>query len=223
MPVYHLSKNASPEIVDSVNAFLQSEHPAFVLFYMDGCGPCAATRPEWMRLEDDFADDDMMGIIDIEMSKMQDLHNKKLQENVAGFPTLRYIRDGHCEDYEACDGITKDRSYRSFVEWIKKKEGKKTRGASRGGDVQMGGRRASRRYMTRRRRRVRRSRRARKSRRVRSRVSRKKRPSKKRGRTHKQSGRGRGRGRGRGGNTTKALEDVASVAIDGVADAAVAI
>lgn len=211
MPVYHVSKDTTPEIIDHVNAFLQSDHPAFVLFYMDGCGPCAATRPEWIRLEDEFSDDNMTGIIDIEMSKMPEVHNKKLRENVAGFPTMRYIRDGHCEDYEDCDGITKDRSYRSFIDWIKKKEGKRRRGKRGGGGIQRGGRRASRRYGSRK------GRKSRKSRRVA--VTRKRRSARRRRRTRRR----RKGGSGRGGNTAKALEDVASVAIDGVTDAAVAV
>ena len=47
---------------------------------------------------------------------------KKLKDGVVGFPTMRYVRNGVCENYEDCTGITPDRSYGSFKEWIAMKE-----------------------------------------------------------------------------------------------------
>ena len=37
---------------------------------------------------------------------------------------MRYVKGNVCEDYEKCDGITTDRSYSSFLDWINKKNGK---------------------------------------------------------------------------------------------------
>ena len=43
-----------------------------------------------------------------------------------GFPTMRYIKGNVCEDYEKCEGLTTDRSYDSFLDWISKKKGDKS-------------------------------------------------------------------------------------------------
>ena len=124
MPVIHIPKDANMNHIQHMNEHLDSGKPSFVLIYMDGCGPCSQTRPEWLKLEDMFSHDDDIGIIDVEMHNLNSIHPNELKENVVGFPTMRYIKNGVCEDYEQCDGLKTDRSYDSFIEWIKKKERK---------------------------------------------------------------------------------------------------
>ena len=123
MPVIHVNEKASPVLMNNMNEHIDSGKPAFVLLYMNGCGPCGETRPKWMELEKKFSSNGDIGIFDVEMSKLDSIANPRLKENVAGFPTIRYIKNDVCEDYEKCDDITHDRSYASFMDWIKKKEG----------------------------------------------------------------------------------------------------
>ena len=124
MPVLHIPNSAPTEDITSVNEYLQSDNPSFVLLYMDGCGPCSQTHPQWKKMEKKFADDEAIGIFDIEMSNLDNINHKNLTKDLVGFPTMRYVKGNHCEDYESCDGITTDRSYNSFLDWIDKKNGK---------------------------------------------------------------------------------------------------
>ena len=127
MPVYHVNNESVPNVMEQANSFLETDNPSFVLFHMNGCGPCSQTLPEWKRLENDYGDDELVGVIDVEMSKLNDVRNEKLKDGVMGFPTMRYVRNGVCENYEDCAGITPDRSYDSFKKWIVMKEKNKTK------------------------------------------------------------------------------------------------
>ena len=122
MPIIHISPNTGDEPIDAMNDHINNGKPAFVLLYMNGCGPCGQTRPEWLKLKDQFANNDDIGIVDIEMSKMDKIVHPKLKADVMGFPTMRYVKNNTCEDYEKCKGLHTDRSYKSFLEWIDKKE-----------------------------------------------------------------------------------------------------
>ena len=92
---------------------------------MDGCGPCSQTHPQWKKMEKKFSGDEAVGIFDIEMSNLDNINHKNLTKDLVGFPTMRYVKGNHCEDYESCDGITTDRSYNSFLDWIDTKQGNK--------------------------------------------------------------------------------------------------
>ena len=76
------------------------------------------------KMEKKFSDNEDIGIFDIEMSNLDNIQHKNLTKDVTGFPTMRYVKGNVCEDYEKCDGITTDRSYSSFLDWINKKNGK---------------------------------------------------------------------------------------------------
>ncbi len=228
MPVYHVNSESSPTAMEQANSFLETDKPSFVLFHMNGCGPCSQTLPEWKRLENDYSDNELVGIIDVEMSKLNDVHNEKLKDGVVGFPTMRYVRNGVCENYEDCTGITPDRSYGSFKEWIAMKEKSKAKLQKRLGlgiDM-LGGkkRRRSRKSRTTRRKKrtrkrgitVRRSRRG-----AGGRKSRKSRVSRiRRSRTARRGRMSRRRARGGSVNVKKEIGEVASVAVDGLADTA---
>ena len=73
------------------------------------------------KMEKKFSDNENIGIFDIEMSNLDNIQHKNLTKDVTGFPTMRYVKGNVCEDYEKCDGITTDRSYSSFLDWINKK------------------------------------------------------------------------------------------------------
>lgn len=170
MKIVHIHDvNTDKAKVAKVKADIQAGKHVFMLIYMQGCGPCNATRPEWAKIEaearkhPDLADD--VVVVDVDKDCVSALSGVVDTGSIAGFPTLRYLNGAFSENYENSGVESKDRSTNSFIEWIKTKaEGAHESAASRrlGGG---GGRRHSRR--SRRSRRIRRSRHIRRSRRSR--------------------------------------------------------
>ncbi len=91
----------------------------FLLIFMIGCGPCEATKPEWLniksKLDNELNNDNNIVIADLEQSLLNDLEN--LPKQPMGFPTMYYITDGGniCEEFD--DGRDVD----SFIKWIESK------------------------------------------------------------------------------------------------------
>jgi hypothetical protein len=136
MPVIHIpSKMNQTKMKDNasaMNKFLKSGKDAFVLIYMDGCGPCMNTHPKWLELESDFKDQDNIGVFDIEMSNLGEINHEGLKRNIAGYPTMRHVHGDSASEYEKCENISHDRTHESFVEWINKMSSKK-KSSMRGG------------------------------------------------------------------------------------------
>jgi hypothetical protein len=127
MPVIHIPQSSlRHNDMEDINNHLASDKPAFVLLYMEGCGPCGATRPEWNKMGKKYTNNDNIGVFDIEMRHMDKVNHPNLTSGVTGFPTMKYVKSNNCELYEDCDDIKKDRSYESFLEWVDKKEKKNT-------------------------------------------------------------------------------------------------
>ncbi len=109
------------QLNDIINGNKNSK--TFILYYMEGCGPCNATRPEWAKLSTvmkHLDNNNSVAIVDID----QLLSDKiKGQTSPSGFPTMRFITDGGktVENYEDSTISTKDRTIDSFVEWVKSK------------------------------------------------------------------------------------------------------
>ena len=100
-------------------------HRAFVLIYMEGCGPCNAVRPEWKKLQNvlkNYANRDDIAIVSIDKDLVYNI--KYIKQHPNSFPTMRYIsnRGETTENYEDSNIKNKDRTVDSFVEWIKSKE-----------------------------------------------------------------------------------------------------
>ena len=53
----------SKKYTKKFNKYLKQGTPIFVLFYLEGCGPCNATRPEWKKLKNVFANNDNQNIV----------------------------------------------------------------------------------------------------------------------------------------------------------------
>ena len=119
--------------VDKLDTYLgNKKNKTFILIFMEGCGPCNATRPEWTKIRNvlspDFLnrDDIIISAIDhILAEKLQNLKRKP-----SSFPTMRFIEGSQEENYEDSSIPTKDRTIDSFVEWIKVKTGEKNIGKS---------------------------------------------------------------------------------------------
>ncbi len=155
MVFLEITKNNSKQHIDKVNKQLsKKDGKLFVLIYMEGCGPCNETRPEWSKLKNvlskDILNDDNIMVLAIDKDVVGQVD--KIAEP-ASFPTIRYITDAGktAETYEDSEIETKDRSIDSFVDWIQHKT---KRGAvskadtnNQHHDTQEGGRR--RRFTTR--------------------------------------------------------------------------
>lgn len=94
----------------------------FILFYMNGCGPCNATRPEWKKLQNilkNYEHDLSVAIVDIDYTLSNKIRN--IQNEPNSFPTIRYMtkRNKTAENYEDSDIPDKSRTIDNFAEWIK--------------------------------------------------------------------------------------------------------
>ncbi len=108
--------------IEELNDAITHDKNVFLLIYMEGCGPCIATRPEWSKIKNvmmDFKKDANIFIVDIDMG----LIDKIKITPPKGFPTLRYIKGKKEEDFEDSTVKNKDREVDAFIEWIKLKSG----------------------------------------------------------------------------------------------------
>jgi thiol-disulfide isomerase/thioredoxin len=121
--------NGSPSLIDKLNNKLNNKSSKiFILFYMEGCGPCNATRPEWSKLKNvlsnDILNDDEIVIVSIDQELTNKLKNIKSEPS--SFPTMRFMTNAgeNVENYEDSNISKKDRTIDSFVEWIQNKTDK---------------------------------------------------------------------------------------------------
>jgi thiol-disulfide isomerase/thioredoxin len=111
----------------NVNKLIQEGKDIFILIYMEGCGPCNATRPEWAKiknaLKSKYAKNNSLVVIDINKDYISNLN----VGSVDGFPTMKYIGNNGktIENYENSNINRKDRSVNSFILWIESKINKK--------------------------------------------------------------------------------------------------
>ena len=121
--MYFLHINSNKD-VNKVDKFIKEGKDVFILIYMEGCGPCNATRPEWRKIESalksQYAKNNKIVVVDVNKIFLPSI--KHLGE-IDGFPTLKYI--GHngkmIETYENSPINNKDRSASSFINWIETK------------------------------------------------------------------------------------------------------
>jgi thiol-disulfide isomerase/thioredoxin len=118
------------------NEYVEKGKHIFVIFYLEGCGPCNATRPEWKKLEsalkDKYGKNENIVIADVDQELLKEI--KYLTTQPKGFPTIRYIsnKGEFSEDYEDSPDIKdKDRKIDSFVKWIDSKMSKQKGGKSK--------------------------------------------------------------------------------------------
>ena len=119
-----LHADNSTNNVEQINTFIEQGKKVFILVYIEGCGPCNATRPEWGKiksaLENQYKNNDDVVIVDVDKDLLPSL---KHIGNVDGFPTIKYISNNgnNVESYEDSSIREKDRSVDSFVNWIESK------------------------------------------------------------------------------------------------------
>lgn len=113
-------------LIDQLNKYLTNKNnKIFILYYMEGCGPCNATRPEWAKLKNVLAPNGLDRNDIIVAAINQNLSNKlKFGAQPSAFPTMRFITNNgkFIENYEDANfSYNKDRTVDSFIEWIKSK------------------------------------------------------------------------------------------------------
>ena len=121
---------------DNINLFddyVSQGKDVFVLIYLEGCGPCIATRPEWKKIEnvikDKYKSNDNLVVIDVDQELLKKM--TKLKNQPLGFPTILYITDkgNTTEEYNEEDEKI-FRKIESFEKWIDSKM-KKQKGGKR--------------------------------------------------------------------------------------------
>ena len=120
MIVMHINSNQGN--VEQLDKYIQEGKNIFLLIYMEGCGPCNATRPEWKKIENvldmKYKNNSNLVIADVDQELLSKLPSLKKQPS--GFPTMLYINNkgNSIEDYEESNVNVKDRTIDSFVVWI---------------------------------------------------------------------------------------------------------
>lgn len=121
MHILHIN---SEKDVSKIDKMIKQGNDVFILVYMEGCGPCNATRPEWAKIEsalkDQYAKNDNVVVIDINKDFVSGI---KHIGKIDGFPTMKYIGNygKTVESYEDSSVNKKDRSVSSFINWIESK------------------------------------------------------------------------------------------------------
>jgi len=118
--------NSKSNNVSLLDKYINQGKDIFVLVYMEGCGPCNATRPEWKKikniLDKKYKNNNNIVVADIdqeEFSKVTSISYKPV-----GFPSLFYMnkKNNIHENYEDCIELKeKDRTVDSFINWIETK------------------------------------------------------------------------------------------------------
>jgi hypothetical protein len=123
-------KNNGKDLVKDLDRFLGvKDNKVFILIFMEGCGPCNATRPEWKKMKNvlnkDFLNRNDIVIASIDHQLAEGLKN--LTTKPSSFPTMIFITNSgkDVENYEDSTINNKDRTIDSFVEWINLKSGEK--------------------------------------------------------------------------------------------------
>jgi len=122
-------KSNGKDLVKELDRFLGvKDNKTFILIFMEGCGPCNATRPEWKKMKNvlnkDFLNSNDIIFASIDHNLAEGLKN--LTTKPSSFPTMRFITNSgkEVENYEDSKIDNKDRTIDSFVEWVKLKTGK---------------------------------------------------------------------------------------------------
>jgi len=146
-----LSINPKTDNVQLFDKYVSQGKNIFALIYMEGCGPCNDTRPEWAKIknilnknnekknnikddetnfmtnefyEDDNVDDNVV-IIDLNYELIEN-NIKKLKEDINAFPTIINLSENgnKSESYQG------ERNVDAFIEWINSNKNTKLKGGT---------------------------------------------------------------------------------------------
>jgi thioredoxin-like negative regulator of GroEL len=128
--------------IKTLNTHL-TNHPVYLLVYMEGCGPCNATRPEWKKMGSTFGDDKTVVVASVNKDAFSMITGAG--DSPAGFPTMRFIRGDFIEEYEGA------RDAQSLTNWVKRDTGLQNGGRRKLSRQTRGGSRKKRRNLSRKR------------------------------------------------------------------------
>ena len=124
MIILHMNPTSSIKEKKQFDKYVAQGKDIFVFFYLEGCGPCNATKPEWKKMENvlssKYKNNDHIVLAEIDQSIMKDLCSIKMIQP-KGFPSIHHItkKGKHVKEYENDELLDiKDRSVDSFVKWI---------------------------------------------------------------------------------------------------------
>jgi hypothetical protein len=120
MKVIHIGKHQGNKIKE-VNQCISSGYDVFVLVYLEGCGPCNATRPEWSKLEATLSSqyaNKKIAIVDVDSELYKGIHGIG---SVEGFPSIKYIKYNKTQTFDNSGIKCSNRTIDCFVQWIEHK------------------------------------------------------------------------------------------------------
>ena len=109
-----------------LNTSMKAKKHVFLLIYMEGCGPCNDTRPEWKKIENPLNENKNGKYNNVVVAEIDKDNLNKLafiKDDLKGFPSIKYISNNGSvqEDFEDSDIKNKTREIDSFMEWIDSK------------------------------------------------------------------------------------------------------
>jgi hypothetical protein len=117
--------NGYQNSIENFNSDVGSGKHVFLFLFMDGCGPCNETKPQWKKiqkmLKKSHGNREDVVVAAINQKLFENL--KSAGKEPMGYPCLRYIKGPSVEEYEDCKINNKDRSTESFINWIESKVG----------------------------------------------------------------------------------------------------
>ena len=113
--------------MSELNSAIESGKDVFLLIYMEGCGPCNETRPEWKKIENILMHKKNdpkyknIVIVDLNSDFSGKLSNKIKQPSA--FPTIIHVsnKGNNIEHFEDSNVQNKSREVDSFMKWIESK------------------------------------------------------------------------------------------------------
>jgi len=113
--------------ISELNNSVKANKHVFLLIYMEGCGPCNETLPEWKKIENVLKGKtngkkyNNVVVAETEKDNLEKL--TFLKNEPKGFPSMKYISNKGSlqEDFEDSNTKNKTRTIDSFIEWIDSK------------------------------------------------------------------------------------------------------
>jgi len=99
------------ETLQKLTKYYKDGVNVFVLIYMNGCGPCEQTKPEWSQLKNKKWENSIIAQIDKDV--LPEYGSIFSLEKISGFPTIRHYSKGKEEDYNE-----PERNAELFEKWI---------------------------------------------------------------------------------------------------------
>lgn len=118
MIIIHATTEAG---ANEINQHVESGKDVFMLIYMEGCGPCNATRPEWKKLESalnhQYKNNKRLVIATVDSKVVGSL---KHAGDIIGFPTIIYVSHNgkKIESFESSSIKDKQRNVDCFMNWV---------------------------------------------------------------------------------------------------------